>query len=71
MREFFMNHKWAVILSVIALIIVLLFYLIGFWWTLLAGVLVVIAIFFGRIIDRDGTEGVRDFFRKLFRGKRA
>ena len=71
MRDFFVNHKWAVILSVIALIIVLLFYLIGFWWTLLAGLFVVIAIFFGRMMDRDGAEGVKDFFRKLFRGKRA
>jgi uncharacterized membrane protein len=71
MKEFFQNHRWAVILSVLALIIVLLIYLIGFWWTLLAGVLVLIAIFFGRMIDRNGLEGVKDFFRNLFRGKRA
>jgi uncharacterized membrane protein len=70
MKEFFQNHKWAVMLSILALIIVLLIYLIG-WWTLLAGVLVVIAIFFGRMIDRGGLEAVKDFFRKLFRGKRA
>ena len=71
MRDFMQNHKWAVILSVLALIIILLIYLIGFWWTLLAGVLVLIAIFFGRMIDRGGIEGVKDFFRNLFRGKRA
>ena len=47
MKEFFQDHKWAVILSILALIIVLLIYLIG-WWTLLAGVLVVLAIFFGK-----------------------
>ena len=71
MRDFLQNHKWAVILSVLALILVLLIYLIGFWWTLLAAVLVLIAIFFGRMIDRSGIEGVKDFFRSLFRGKRA
>ena len=70
MKEFFQEHKWAVIFSVLALIIVLLIYLIG-WWTLLAGVLVVLAIFFGRMIDRGGFDAVKDFFRNLFRGKRA
>ncbi len=70
MKEFFQDHKWAVILSILALIIVLLIYLIG-WWTLLAGVLVVLAIFFGRMIDRGGFDAVKDFFRNLFRGKRA
>jgi uncharacterized membrane protein len=70
MKEFFKDHKWAVILSILALIIVLLIYLIG-WWTLLAGVLVVAAIFFGRMIDRGGLDAVKDFFRNLFRGKRA
>ena len=70
MKEFFENHKWAVILSVLALIIVLLIYLIG-WWTLLVGVLVAIAVFFGRMIDRGGLDEVKDFFRKLFRGKNA
>ncbi len=70
MKEFFQNHKWAVMLSILALIIVLLIYLIG-WWTLLAAVFVAIAIFFGRLIDRGGLEAVKDFFRSLFRGKRA
>ena len=70
MKDFFQEHKWAVILSVLALIIVVLIYLIG-WWTLLAGVLVVLAIFFGRMIDRGGFDAVKDFFRNLFRGKHA
>ena len=70
MREFFQNHKWAVMLSILALIIVLMIYLIG-WWTLLVGALVLIAIFFGRMLDRGGIEAVKDFFRNLFRGKRA
>ena len=69
-KEFFQNHKWAVTLSILALIIVLMIYLIG-WWTLLVGVLVVIAIFFGRMIDKGGIDAVKDFFRNLFRGKHA
>ena len=50
MKEFIQEHKWAVILSIIALIIVLLIYLIG-WWTLLVGILIAVAIFFGRMIE--------------------
>ena len=70
MKEFFKDHKWAVILSILALIIVLLIYLIG-WWTLLVAVFVAVAIFFGRMIDRGGLEAVKDFFRSIFRGKRV
>ena len=53
-----------------ALIIVLLIYLIG-WWTLLALILVAVAVFFGRMIDRGGFDAVKDFFRNLFKGKHA
>ena len=70
MKEFFQEHKWAVILSILALIIVLMIYLIG-WWTLLVGVLIAAAIFFGRMIDNGGFEAVKEFFRNLFRGKRV
>lgn len=70
MKEFIQEHKWAVIFSILALIIVLMIYLIG-WWTLLVGVLVAVAIFFGRMIDKGGFEAVKDFFRNLFRGKHA
>ncbi len=70
MKEFIQEHKWAVILSILALVVVLLIYLIG-WWTLLVGVLIAVAIFFGRMIDKGGFEAVKDFFRNLFRGKRA
>ena len=70
MKEFIQEHKWAVILSILALIIVLLIYLIG-WWTLLVGILIAVAIFFGRMIDKGGFDAVKDFFRNLFRGKRA
>ncbi len=70
MKEFLQNHKWAIVLSAAAIITVLLIYLIG-WWTLLAAALVAIAIFFGRLLDRGGTEAVRAFFAKLFKGKNA
>ena len=56
--------------GILALVIVLMIYLIR-WWTLLVGALVVVAIFIGRMIDRGGIEAVKDFFRKLFRGKHA
>lgn len=70
MKEFWQNHKWAIVLSALAVITVLLIYLIG-WWTLLAAVLVAVAVFFGRLLDKGGMEAVRDFFARLFKGKNA
>ena len=70
MKEFIEQHKWAIALSLLAVIVVLLIYLIG-WWTLLVAALVGIAIFFGKLLDRGGTEAVRSFFAKLFKGKNA
>ena len=63
MKDFFLNHKWAILLSVVAINTVLLIYLIG-WWTLLAAVFVAAAIFIGRLLDKGGTEAVKDFFLK-------
>lgn len=70
MKEFMESHKWAIVLSVAAIIIVLLFYLIG-WWTLLAVLLIGVAIFFGKLLDNGGPGAVKDFFRNLFKGKNA
>ena len=70
MKEFCQQHKWAIALSLLALIFVLLIYLIG-WWTLLVAVLVGIAVFFGKLLDNGGTAAVKEFFAKLFKGKRA
>ncbi|MBQ6077548.1 MAG: hypothetical protein IJK12_02455 [Clostridia bacterium] len=70
MKEFCLKHKWAIALSVVAVVTVLLIYLIG-WWTLLAAALVGVAIFFGKLLDNGGTEAVRDFFNRLFKGKNA
>ncbi len=70
MKEFCQQHKWAIVLSVLAVITVLLFYFIG-WWTLLVAVLVGVAIFFGRLLDNGGTQAVREFFSRLFKGKNA
>ena len=70
MKEFWQNHRWAIVLSIVAIITVLLIYLIG-WWTLRAAFLVAVAVFFGRLLDKGGTEAVRDFFSRLFKGKNA
>lgn len=68
MKEFCQKHIWTIVLSIIAVVTVLLFYFIG-WWTLLVAALVGVAIFFGRLLDKGGTEAVRDFFAGLFKGK--
>ena len=68
MKEFCQQHRWAIVLSLLAVITALLIYLIG-WWTLLVAVLVGVAIFFGKLLDSGGTAAVREFFAKLFKGK--
>ena len=70
MKEFCQQHKWAIALSILAVIVVLLIYLIG-WWTLLVGVLVGVAVFFGKLLDNGGTSAVKEFFARLFKGKKA
>ena len=70
MKEFIEQHKWAIALSLLAVIAALLIYLIG-WWTLLVAVLVGVAVFFGILLDRGGTGAVKEFFARLFKGKHA
>ncbi|MEG1755384.1 MAG: DUF2273 domain-containing protein [Clostridia bacterium] len=64
--EFYKEHKWAIILAVIGLLFAILFMTIGFWKTLLLIVLVGICFLVGYLMDKNGIDGVKAFFNKLF-----
>lgn len=65
-KVFCSEHRWTVTLVAAGLVFAILFMTIGFWRTLLLVVLVGIAFLLGMLLDRNGTEGVRAFFSKLF-----
>lgn len=65
--SFIHSHKWAVLLTVIAAIIVLLLLTIGFWKTLLLVTLIGAAFCVGYIADKYGFSWFKDKFSKLFK----
>ena len=64
--DFVKKNKWCITLVAIGVITVLLIFTINFWRTLLIGV-VALCIFFGRMLDKNGKEGVKGFFDALFK----
>ena len=64
---FVKKNKWCITLVAIGVITVLLIFTINFWRTLLIGVVVALCIFFGRMLDKNGKEGVKGFFDALFK----
>ncbi|MBS7229371.1 MAG: DUF2273 domain-containing protein [Eubacteriales bacterium] len=65
--DFVKKNKWCITLVAIGVITVLLIFTINFWRTLLIGVVVALCIFFGRMLDKNGKEGVKGFFDDLFK----
>lgn len=65
--DFVKKNKWCITLVAIGAITVLLIFTINFWRTLLMGVVVALCIFFGRMLDKNGKEGVKGFFDALFK----
>ena len=65
--DFVKKNKWCITLVAIGVITVLLIFTINFWRTLLIGVFVALCVFFGRMLDKNGKEGVKGFFDALFK----
>ena len=66
---FIKDHKWTILFVLFGLLFAILLMTIGFWRTIL--VLAIAAVFFylGVIMDSDGVDGIRAFFKRLFGGK--
>lgn len=63
---FVKEHKFTFVSVVIGVILVILFFTIGFWRTILLALILGICFLLGYLLDKGGAEGVVDFFKKLF-----
>lgn len=70
LKEFYRAHKFAIIFVAIAIVLCILFFTIGFWRSLLLFVIIGVFFLIGFLLDQNGIEGVKDFFKKLFSSKK-
>lgn len=63
---FVKEHKYTVISVLVGVVLVILFFTIGFWRTILLALILGICFFLGYLLDKGGVEGAADFFKKLF-----
>ncbi|HRX57332.1 MAG TPA: DUF2273 domain-containing protein [Eubacteriales bacterium] len=68
-EAFLQKHKFTILFVLIGLILMILFFTIGFWKTILLALILVLCFFVGYLLDRGGPEGFRAFFGQLFKKK--
>ncbi|MEG1559444.1 MAG: DUF2273 domain-containing protein [Clostridia bacterium] len=66
-RDFFIRYRWTILLVVLGVIFVVLIFTINFWRTLLVFLVLGLCALFGMLLDKDGSDGVKEFFRRIFR----
>ena len=68
--EFCKAHRFTVIFVLLGVLLIILFFSIGFWKTIVS--FVVIGIFFvvGFLLDQSGSDGLKNFFSGLFSHKK-
>lgn len=64
-REYAAEHRYAVLLGVAGLVVVILWLTIGFWRSLLIFAVVGACVFLGRLLDQGGWSAVRAFFDRI------
>lgn len=69
LRNFWDDHRYAILLVVFGLILTILLITIGFWKTLLLFVIVGVCLLIGILLDRGGVAEVKRFFTEPFRKK--
>jgi len=67
--EFLKKYKFTILLCLIGLILVILFFTIGFWRTLLLMVILALCFLVGYLLDQSGPDGLKNFVNKLFSKK--
>lgn len=65
-KQFFRDHRWAVLGVLLGLVITILIFTINFWRTLLLVAIVAVCYIVGTLLDQGGVERVKAFFRELF-----
>lgn len=58
------RNKWAIIFLAATVLVVLLFAWLR-WWAFLVIIGLVLAVFFGHLMDQGGLDGIKAFFRNL------
>lgn len=72
LRELIKEYRWTVILAVAGLVLTILLFTIGFFKTLLLFAVVGVCVVLGLTLDREGIDGVKALFGKIFKkGDRA
>lgn len=70
--DFCKEHRWAIICVLAGLALLILLLTIGLWKTLLVLAVLGICLVIGVLLDKDGPEGVKNFFNNLFaKGKKS
>ena len=67
--DFLKKYKFTILLCLIGLILVILFFTIGFWRTLLLMVILALCFLVGYLLDQSGPDGLKNFVNKLFSKK--
>lgn len=65
LKAFFSQHKWAISLVLLGLVICILILTINFWRTLLIVAVVGICLVVGSLMDKGGWDMVRAFLDKV------
>lgn len=70
LKKLMTEHKWTLLFVAVALIAGILILTINFWRTLLLLLLVTTAILLGYLMDKDGIDGIKEFFVRIFRRRK-
>lgn len=66
LQSFFRQNKWAVLLALAGLVLMILFFTVGFFKTIIVLTVVAFCFFIGGLMDKGGIEEVKNFFKRLF-----
>ncbi|MBQ2770409.1 MAG: DUF2273 domain-containing protein [Clostridia bacterium] len=66
LQSFFRQNKWAVLLALAGLVLMILFFTVGFFKTIIVLAVVAFCFFIGGLMDKGGIEEVKNFFKRLF-----
>ncbi len=65
--QFVAMHRWRILLVALGIAIVILFFTIGFFKTLLIAAVVALCYFLGPLVDKGGSGSIKAFFKALFK----
>ena len=65
LKEFIGRNKWAILFVIAVILIVALFVWLR-WWAFLVIPGLALAVYLGHLMDKNGVEGLKDFFSGLF-----